>query len=63
MIGLANAVKAVPKSDRPHVIEEHLRQISLLAGLANRHHITDLDVQEIRPHQPGAESFRLVRAY
>ena len=37
--------------------------VRLLAGLADRHHITGLDVQEIGPHQPEAEPFKLVRIY
>ena len=43
---------------------EHLRQISLLAGLADRNNITDLDVQEIGPvHELHAEPFKLVQLY
>ena len=43
---------------------EHLGQIGLLAGLVDRHHVADLDVQKIGPvHELHAEPFRLVRLY
>ena len=43
---------------------EHLRQVGLLAGLVDRHHVADLDVQEIGPvHELHAEPFKLVQMY
>ena len=40
-----------------------MRQVGLLAGRLHGHHVTDLDVEEIRLHRLGAEPFRLVQLY
>ena len=42
---------------------EHLGQVGLLTGRLYRHHVTDLDVEEIRLHRLWAELFKLVRMY